>query len=375
VVAHVEAGSASIVQQPLGRKQEVTMEARELRGLEIARTLDVRREGNVWIVPSQSKAKTYTVNLFLQTCTCPDFDAHRVKCKHIYAAEAQLKRESGIELPTLDPEEKRIKRTSKQEWPAYNAAQRNEKAKFQLLLYELCAGLEEPPQGVGHPHLPLSDVIFACVFKVYLTLSCRRSETDIKEAHTKGYLSKAPSYNSVLDYFQMDVLFPYLRMLIEVASRIMREIETDFAVDSSGFSANRYGRWIDMKYRKGKTISQKDWIKVHLMCGVKTNIVTAVEISEPHAGDSPRFKPLVLATSNNFVMNEVSADKAYSAEDNLKLVQSKAAMPYIDFRSNATDKNRRSGSTWKRMYNFYQSTRSGSTSTTTSALTWNQPSR
>lgn len=53
-------------------------------------------------------------------------------------------------------------------------------------------------------------------------------------------------------------------------------------------------------------------------------------------------------------MNEVSADKAYSAEDNLKLVQSKQAMPYIDFRSNATAGNRRSGFTWKRMYNFYQ---------------------
>src|SRR5205085_2350661 len=83
VVAHVEAGSLSIVQQPLGRKQEGIMEAREARGLEIAQSLDVRREGNVWIVPSQSKAKEYTVNLFLQTCTCPDFNSHRVKCKHI----------------------------------------------------------------------------------------------------------------------------------------------------------------------------------------------------------------------------------------------------------------------------------------------------
>jgi hypothetical protein len=90
------------------------------------------------------------------------------------------------------------------------------------------------------------------------------------------------------------------------------------------------------------------------MCGVKTNIVTTVEISEPHTGDSPRFKPLVLATSNNFTINEVSADKDYSAENNLKLVQAHAAVPYIDFRSNATDKNRRSGSTWRRMYNFYQ---------------------
>lgn len=140
----------------------------------------------------------------------------------------------------------------------------------------------------------------------------------------------------------------------EESSRPLSDIETAFAVDSSGLSTNRYARWIETKYGKGKVINNKDWIKVHIMCGVKTNIVTAVELSGPNTGDSPRFKPLVLATSNNFVMNEVSADKAYSAEDNLKLVQSKQAMPYIDFRSNASAGNRRSGSTWKRMYNFYQ---------------------
>jgi hypothetical protein len=75
-----------------------------------------------------------------------------------------------------------------------------------------------------------------------------------------------------------------------------------------------------------------DWIKAHIMCGVKTNIITAVEIS--HANDYPLFAPLVEQTSQNFVMNQVSADKAYSSNRNLQLVVSKAAQPYIDFKSN-----------------------------------------
>jgi transposase len=354
-IAHIEAESTPIVPQSVGRKQEGTMEARELRGLEIASSLEIKREGNVWVVPSQSKPKQYTVNLFLQTCTCLDFDAHRIKCKHIYAAEAALRKESGLEVPTPDPE-KKARRTYKQDWKAYNAAQKNEKPKFQLLLHELCKGIEEPLQkkGRGRPRLPLADMIFAAAFRVYSTISCRRFSSDLTEAHAKGYLTRIPSPNSIFDYFQMKILTPYLRQLIEESSRPLSGIETDFAVDSSGFSTNRYARWVETKYGKGKVINKKDWIKVHIMCGVKTNIVTAVELSGPNAGDSPRFKPLVLATSNNFVMNEVSADKAYSAEDNLKLVQSKSAMPYIDFRSNATAGNRRSGSTWKRMYNFYQ---------------------
>lgn len=53
-------------------------------------------------------------------------------------------------------------------------------------------------------------------------------------------------------------------------------------------------------------------------------------------------------------MNTVCADKGYSAEKNLHLVLLKGAKPYIDFKSNATAENKRSGSVWKRMFHLYQ---------------------
>ena len=108
------------------------------------------------------------------------------------------------------------------------------------------------------------------------------------------------------------------------------------------------------KYSDPTIIEKQDWIKVHLMCGVKTNVVTSVEISGRYGGDSPYFTPLVESTSRNFVMNQVSADKAYSSEKNLKLVLVKAAMPYIAFKSNANAKDKRQSSVWKRMFHFYQ---------------------
>jgi transposase/predicted nucleic acid-binding Zn finger protein len=354
VIAHAQATSTSIVPQSGSRKQEGTVEARQIRGLEIATSREITSEGNVWIVPSQFSSKKYIVNLFLQTCTCPDFEENRGKCKHIYAAEYALQRESGAQIPTPPTPPEVRKPTYKQNWPAYNAAQVNEKAKFQLLLHELCAGIEEPIQKMGRPRPPLADLIFAASFKVYSTISCRRFATDLKEAHGKGYLTKLPSYNSIFDYFKMESLTPYLRQLIEQSSLPLREVESDFAIDSSGLSTSQYVRWLNTKYGRANAVEKQDWIKVHIMCGVKTNIVTAVELSGRHAGDSPRFKPLVLATSKNFVMSQISADKAYSAEGHLKLVLANQAMPYIAFRSNATDKNRRSGSVWKRMLNFYQ---------------------
>lgn len=106
--------------------------------------------------------------------------------------------------------------------------------------------------------------------------------------------------------------------------------------------------------KQPNTVNRRDWVKVHLMCGVKTNIVTWADISHAHAGDSPYFKAMVEMTSQNFPIQSVAADKAYSASKNLSLVIAKGGMPYIDFRSNATATNRRSTSVWKRMLHYYQ---------------------
>jgi uncharacterized Zn finger protein len=44
--------------------------------------------GPTWAVPSQSNdASAYLVNALAATCTCPDFELRRRKCKHIFAVE------------------------------------------------------------------------------------------------------------------------------------------------------------------------------------------------------------------------------------------------------------------------------------------------
>jgi len=47
-----------------------------------------------------------------------------------------------------------------------------------------------------------------------------------------------------------------------------------FAVDSTGFTGKSYTRYFDQKYRGAK---EHIWVRP-IMCGVKTNIVTACEI-------------------------------------------------------------------------------------------------
>lgn len=180
-------------------------------------------------------------------------------------------------------------------------------------------------------------------------MSGRRFVSDLRDAKAKGYLSKMPSYNSIFDYLKMESLTPILKELIAQSSLPLKSIETAFAVDSSGFSTTSYVRWFDVKY--GKDEDWHDWIKMHLMCGTSTHIVTSVELSRARSHDSPYYKPLVDATAKSgFNMQEVSADKAYISTENLQTTVGHGATPYIPFKTNATGKG---DELWKKLFHFY----------------------
>jgi transposase len=219
------------------------------------------------------------------------------------------------------------------------------------LLYELCAGVEPPVQTFGRPRIPLADMLFSATFKTYTTLSGRRFATDLREAHARGFMSELPHYNSISRYLESEALTPYLQHLITESSLPLKGVETDFAVDSSGFATAHFLRWFDAKY--GKEMKEHQWVKVHLMCGVKTHIVTSVEISKPHANDYTYFKPLVDKTAQSgFAMKEVSADKAYLGNSNFKAALRHGAIPYIPFKVNSQPDG--NGALWARIYHFYQ---------------------
>lgn len=339
------------------------MNLREQKGQQIAYSKQIVQSGNLWLVPSQSGKGKYKVNPQEQTCSCADYDFRRQPCKHIFAVKitiAQIERtkttvtENG--KTTVTETVKVTRQTYKQEWPAYNKAQTQEKAQFLYLLHQLCQGVGEPAQMNGRPRLPLEDMIFAMAFKVYSTVSGRRFMSDMKDAHAKGYTSKLPAYNTIFKYFESEMLTPYLHMLIEESSLPLASIERDFAIDSSGFSSCRFYQWVDAKYTNPTLMERRDWVKVHLSCGVKTNIVTAVQITKKWVNDSPQFKGLVETTAQNFVMNEVSGDKAYLSEKNLQAVIDANAMPYIPFKSNnvETEKaKKRQSPLWKSMYHYF----------------------
>ena len=76
---------------------------------------------------------------------------------------------------------------------------------------------------------------------------------------------------------------PVIKELIKITSLALASVENDFTIDSSGFGTSRFVKWFDHKY--GKEVDTRAWVKAHLICGVKTNIVTAVELTMTNEHD------------------------------------------------------------------------------------------
>jgi hypothetical protein len=158
------------------------MDARQLKGLEIAKDKRLKCKGVFWIVPSQLHAGHYLVDPHENTCTCPDHEKRAQPCKHIFAVayvrhEVRLPDGSMVTTETL-------RATYSQDWPRYNAAQCSEKDTVQALLRGLCEGIVQPlHEGRGRPPLPLSDVVYGAVRRA-TSASARPRVTSTKRRTT-----------------------------------------------------------------------------------------------------------------------------------------------------------------------------------------------
>ncbi len=320
------------------------MEAREIKALQIAATMPVRRSTYGWEVPSQSGPGTYRVastnpdfaRLDMVSglgCNCPDFELRGLPCKHIMAVEFTIKREVTPEGEIVTES---VKVTYSQDWAAYNKAQCEEKDRLLPMLADLCSTIPQPEQGRGRPRLPMGDMAFAAVSKVYGGMSARRSDSDVREHAAKGLTAQDPHFNSVLRYLRDPEMTPVLRSLVELSALPLKGVEEDFAADSTGFSTCRFVRWFDHKWgaeAAATPAKKREWIKLHAMTGVRTNIVTAVEVSGWRSHDTNYFRPLLATTGENFDYRTVTADKAYSTKANLQAVADGGGTPYIPFKA------------------------------------------
>jgi len=156
-----------------------------------------------------------------------------------------------------------------------------------------------------------------------------------------------PSPTSLGEYMRSEAVSAVLRHLLVQSSLPLSEAESVFAVDSTGFSLPRRRVWFNKHTNRRE--KRRDYMKLHAMVGVKTNIITYAEMTEGTVSDMNYLKHLVAGTARYFNISEVSADAGYLSSENMYTVLLHGGIPYIAFKkNNALDADYKS-TFWKDM--------------------------
>jgi transposase len=317
--------------------ESTTTDAREERGRQLARVAQIRRVGRRWAVPSQTSAsERYLVDVEGAACTCPDFEERRGTCKHQHAVMFWIAwgRDVGADGSVTETITLKRKTYAQPCWRTYNASQVHEREYVERLLRALCAGIPQPPRrpGPGRRPLPIADVVIAVILKVFMTLSSRRAQSDLRESAARGNLGTVGHFNTLTRFLADSASTPILTALIEESAAPLCAIENgQYAIDSSGFSTVSYDRWFDQKH--GKLQARHPWVKLHIMCGTVTHAITSARVSSE--GDCPQLPALLARTRTHHDVREVSGDKAYSSVENHAVLESLGVEAFIPFKVNA----------------------------------------
>ena len=306
----------------------------------------------LFTVQSQTGIGSYRVewNGEKWVCNCPDHIKNGAirPCKHILALKLYLE----IGYITIEGQELKIAPvTYSQDWANYNRAQSQEIELFDMFLSQLVSTIEESEQKKrGRPRLRLSDEIFCCIMKIYSQLSSRRSQCLFNQALQRQQITHSPHYNALSKALLRPEITPILHDLVRLSALPLAGIETDFAIDSSGFRCSSFGMYCEQTHGIKR---MRNWLKVHICTGIKTNIISDVVITDENVGDSPQFEKLLRRTAQSFDINEISADGGYSSRKNHDVVGELGGKAFIPFKENATGKSRGS-ILWRKAFLYFQ---------------------
>jgi transposase len=274
-----------------------------------------------------------------------------------------IHKEVCIELKqmTLAPRQETLDKYPKdratypQDWPAYNKAKTSEKYLFLELARELLNEVypeEKREKRVGRPKLSFKEMLFCAMVREYCGFSSRKTVSELKLAKDAHMITRVPHFNSICNFLQDRTLYPEIQKLIVVSALPLKAVEYHVAIDSTGFSASSYQSWMEAKYGKGA--KGKGWMKAHIACGVKTQIIVAAEITDKRHNDSRMFGSLFQVYSKFFEFKELSADRAYSSKWNLQVAMDKEIFPYIPFKKNTNIYLSENRPAWNMIYKYFK---------------------
>lgn len=147
-----------------------------------------------------------------------------------------------------------------------------------------------------------------------------------------------PCFKTLCNYRAEPIIGKILDEMITESSKPLAKIEHDFATDATGIRTNLFSSWYSIRCQK--KIRKRDHLTIHITTGVKSNIVTALNVEIKSGNDNKIFREHVDKTSENFKVNEWSGDGRYWCKDNCWKVVEAGAKPYFKVWKNWAGKSR-----------------------------------
>ena len=260
-------------------------------------------------------------------------------------------------LGMYDPKPFGEKRTYSQNWSVYSKACSQEKLMFLRILKDAVdyLDIDYEYKGNGRPSIFTGDVLKCICIKAYHNYSWWRLESELKIARSMGIIDFVPKKTTLANYAQNPKVISLLHRLYKLIAEPLAEIEVYFAADATGIS-NAYGntRWMKIRHTPQEIKHRKEYSKLHIISGIKTNCICAVKVTKGHAHESPHLKSLLDDTAKIFNIKEVSADAGYLSKDNVKAISNLGAVPYIMGKKNVYVPNKNTKSDWGMMLRLWK---------------------
>ena len=185
------------------------------------------------------------------------------------------------------------------------------------------------------------------IWHKFPNLSTRRARSLILLFRKVGLIHiDIPCFKTLSNYREDNSLQIILDKLIEESSKPLSVIEHDFATDATGIRTKLFSSWYSIRCKK--EIRKRDHLTVHITTGVKSKIVTALNVETKSGRDNEIFREHVDKTALNFKCNEFSGDGKYWCKQNCNKAVEVGAKPYFKVWKNCAGKSRGCMS-WKKM--------------------------
>jgi len=237
-------------------------------------------------------------------------------------------------------------------FPVIYAAAKDEKLMFFSIIRDVVNYLQIPEKyyGNGRPTANVSDIIKNLCIQTYCRSTHWRVNSELVIAQDRGVVDNIYKKTALCKYMNQEELTLWLHKVYQTIAAGLGTLEVSASADASGMSV-QYGRrrWVEVRDQHQL---HKDYKKLHIISGAKTNMVYAVHVTDGRKHESPILKRLIKDIKGKFSFREFSADSGYLSRKNVDLIASNGMEPYIMPKKNTRSLNKGSSGAWGKMIWF-----------------------